>query len=355
MQWFDITLKVQSALGTPLSADTLFGHLCWGIRYGQGEQALTDFLAAFAEGTPPLLLSDPYPVGFWQMPALPRPRPEHEEQLLKIICSQDKARLGKSLPGCRALDRIQGAKPGSVDAFDVLKWLYKLRWLPDDVLAGTIHQLGSASILNWFLAHGCGQPTMPVETIVPHNTINRLSGTTADEGSFFFTRELHIDPSNPPVFHLLAGSDCYDADRLKDLMTAALGAGYGKYKSRGKGKVAVESVTPTTLPAAASPNAVMLLAACVPAEADPAQGYWKLAAKSGKLGGHWAVGPHPGGKHNPYKKPLVMLAAGAILKTDAPRPYYGRLVDHIHPDFAEVRHYGLSPAIPVCCDFTEDV
>ena len=355
MQWFDITLKVHSALGTLLSADTLFGHLCWALRYRDGEKALDDFLAGYATAAPPLLLGEPYPVGFWQMPTLPRPRPAQEKQLLQIIQNTDKDVLVANLPDCAAAGRIQGRRPTVVDAFDILKWLYTLRWLPDDVLVQTRDNMSSAAILNWFLAKGCGQPNMPTETVVPHNTINRLTGTTGDAGSFFFTRELHINRAEPPVFHLLAGSDRYDAGQIAGLMTAALQSGYGKYKSRGKGHVTVETVVPTPLPQAQEPNAVMLLAACAPAADDPTDGYWTLATKHGKLGGHWAVGPHPSGKHNPYKKPLVTLTAGTILKTDTPRPYYGRLVEDIHPDFAEVRHYGLSPAIPVRCDFSEDV
>jgi CRISPR-associated protein Csm4 len=356
MEWFDVTLKVQSALGTRLSADTLFGHLCWGIRYHQGQQALSDFLARYEhDSSPPLLLSDPFPVDFWQMPALPRPFKKQEDQLLRILQSEEKSRLENTLPGCPAVSRIAGSKPSSVDAFDILKWLYQLRWLPHEVLGSTINQLAVASILNWFLTKGCGQPVMPIEEVVPHNTINRLTGTTGDVGSFFFTRQLCIDPSRPPVFHLLAGSDCYDARQIGDLMTAGLEAGYGKYKSRGKGRVTLESIDPITLPKAQTPNAVLLLAACVPAAEDPADGFWKLTTKFGKLGGDWAVGPHPTGIHNPFKKPLVMLSAGAVLKTDSPRPFYGRLVDQIHPDFPEVRHYGLAPAIPVCCDFTKNV
>lgn len=355
MKWFDITLKVQSALGTLLSADTLFGHLCWGIRYHEGESAITAFLDDYAADTPPLLLSDPYPVGFWQMPTLPRPRPTEEKQLLGIIQNTDKPMLEKNLPGCPAVARIKSHRPTVVDAFDILKWLYNLRWLPDEVLNSTINGLSSAAILSWFLEKGCGQPTMPHEAVVPHNTINRLTGTTGDAGSFFFTRELHIDCSKPPVFHLLAGSDRYDAGQIEDLMTGALESGYGKYKSRGKGKVTVETVMPTTVPQAQNPNAVMLLAACVPTAADPTEGFWKLATKYGKLGGHWAVGPHPSGKHNPYKKPLVMLTAGTILKTEKPRPYYGQLVENIHTDFPEVRHYALSPAIGVRCDFSEEL
>ncbi|HDS85032.1 MAG TPA: hypothetical protein ENN97_07560 [Phycisphaerales bacterium] len=354
MKWFDVTLKVQSALGTLLSADTLFGHLCWSIRYRDGEKALGDFLAAYGADVP-LLLSDPCPVGFWQMPILPRPRPQEENHLLKIIQSTDKTVLEKNLSDCKPAQRITGLRPTFVEAFDILKWLYTLRWLPEEALNSTINGLSSAAILNWFLEKGCGQPNIPKETVVPHNTINRLTGATGDQGSFFFTREHHIDPGDPPVFHLVAGSDCYTAEQISDLLTGALAAGYGKFKSRGKGHVTVESVKPIILPTAQNPNAVMLLAACAPTANDPTDGFWKLATKHGKLGGHWAVGPHPSGKHNPYKRPLMMLAAGTILKTDAPRPCYGRLVENIHPDFAEVRHYGLSPAIPVCCDFSEDL
>jgi CRISPR-associated protein Csm4 len=355
MEWFHITLKVQSTLGTLLSADTLFGHLCWAVRYEQGPAALTEFLAGFENTVPPLLLSDPFPDGFWPLPTLPRLPKKQEEQLIQIIQSEDKARLEKSLPGCMAVSRISGSKPSDIDAFDILKWLSKLHWLPQEVLDSTINQFNLASILIWFLTKGCGQPNVPKEAVVPHNTINRLTGTTGDMDSFFFTREYHISPAEPPVFHLLAGSACYGAGQIKDLMTAGLEAGYGKYKSRGKGKLTVETVKPAALPAAENPNAVMLLANCAPAETDPACGFWKLTTKFGKLGGHWAVGPHPGGIHNPFKKPLVMLSAGAVLNTESPRPFYGRLVKQIHADFPEICHYGLAPAIPVCYDCAEEL
>jgi CRISPR-associated protein Csm4 len=355
MQWFDLTLKVQSALGTRLSADTLFGHLCWAIRYRQGEQALKEFLDGYKAGSPPLVLSDPFPVDFWPLPTLPRPRPQEEQKLKMIISSEQKTKLDKTLKICPVIHRMQTAQPTPVETFDILKWLYQLRWLPQPVLDGVIDQLSMASILSFFVDKGCGQPVMPTEEVVAHNTINRMSGTTGDEGSFFFTRELHIDPANPPVFHLLAGSDRYSHNQIKDLFEAALEGGYGKYKSRGKGKVAVEAIRPVELPRAKNPNAVMLLANCVPAAEDPTDGFWKLTTKSGRLGGDWAVGPHPSVTNNHKKKPLTLLTAGTIFKTTTPRAFYGRMVDGIHPDFPEVCHYGLAPAISVCCDFKEEL
>ncbi|MEJ5260991.1 MAG: hypothetical protein WHS88_12460 [Anaerohalosphaeraceae bacterium] len=354
MQWYEIKLKVHTALGTRLSADTLFGHLCWALRYHEGEAALADFLRAYADGAPPLLLSDVFPDGYWPLPHLPRPTPEQEKNLLEKIRRIPKSELEKHLYVEKDGEvPVGNAKPNEIEAFDFLKWMYKLSFLPDKGLHALCGGLSTEAVFRWFLDNECGSPILPKETVVAHNTISRLTGTTGQEGSLFFTKEWHIDPSDPPVFRLLAASAQYSGEKIKALFERALEGGYGKYKSRGKGKVAVESVSPAVLPAVSKPNAVLLLAACAPAEQDPAEGFWKLQTKIGKLGGDWAVGPHPSGIHDVYKKPLILLTAGSVLKTDSPRPFYGRLVQNIHRSFPEVCQYALAPALPVCCDFTE--
>lgn len=360
MHWYEIKLKVHTALGTPLSADTLFGHLCWALRYQQGEPTLQTFLNDYTKGTPPLLLSDPFPQGFWPMPHLPRLTKTQQDKLEDRLSKMTRQELLKHIGTQNQDDEelpvpIAANQPNAIELFDILKWLYKLRWLPDKALRDLAGRLSTSSIFNWFFddQNSCGKPNLPGETIVPHNTINRLTGTTGDKDSFFFTREFHIHPADPPIFHLLAASPSYTADQLQQWFTDALTAGYGKYKFRGKGKVTVESVSPFQPPAVSRANAALLLAACTPAADDPADGFWKLQTKFGKLGGDWAVGPHPSGIHNPFKKPLIMLTAGSILKTDSPRPFYGRLVDDIHRNFDEVRHYAIAPALPVFCDDTE--
>lgn len=352
MQWYEIKLKVHTALGTRLSADTLFGHLCWAIRYHEGEAALTEFLRAYADGAPPLLLSDPFPEGYWPLPHLPRPTPEQERKLLEKLRGILKSELVKHLYDEKDGEN-RNTPPNEIEAFDILKWMYKLSFLPDEGFHALCGGLSTEAVFHWFLDNECGSPKLPKETVVAHNTISRLTGTTGQEGALFFTKEWHVNPFEPPVFRLLAASAQYSGERIKDLFERALEGGYGKYKSRGKGKVSVESVSPALLPAASKPNAVLLLAACAPAADDPAEGFWKLQTKIGKLGGDWAVGPHPSGVHDPYKKPLILLTAGSILKTDSPRPFYGRLVQNIHRHFSEVRHYALAPALPVCCNFTE--
>lgn len=366
MNWFEIKLAVRSPLGTRLAADTLFGHLCWSILYQEGQAALTDFLRAYHDGAPPLVLGDPQPDGFWPLPVLPKPSKSQAEQLERIIQGLSTAELDRRFnsnptdPADRAAKKQKRqctivrrmlenrqAIPTAVDAFDLLKWLADLNWLPTQALSAVIDNVSTAAIWGYFIQNGCGVPKTPQEAITPHNTINRLTGTTGERGSFFFTRRLEIDPADPPTFWLLAGSPTYSADHICQMLTAALAGGYGKYKSRGCGKVEVASCAPAVLPAAKQPNAVMLLANCAPAPADPTDGFWKLTTKAGKLGGLWAVGPHPSGEHMIHKKPLTMLTAGSVLQTSQPKPFYGRLVQNAHPKFQEVCHYAIAPALPI--------
>jgi hypothetical protein len=45
------------AVGTPLAAETLWGHVAWGICYRLGRQALESWLDRYDRGDPPLVLS----------------------------------------------------------------------------------------------------------------------------------------------------------------------------------------------------------------------------------------------------------------------------------------------------------
>ena len=77
MPTYRIDLELRSALSTPLSADTLWGHVCWGIRYQSGREVLEEWLARYDTGPPPLVMSDPLPAGYWPRPVLP-PMPRSE-------------------------------------------------------------------------------------------------------------------------------------------------------------------------------------------------------------------------------------------------------------------------------------
>src|SRR3989304_7611507 len=67
MKTFEIILRPKSSLLTPLQSDTIFGSICWAIKYSEGEQELVDFLEKY-QTSPPLILSNGFPTGFFPKP-----------------------------------------------------------------------------------------------------------------------------------------------------------------------------------------------------------------------------------------------------------------------------------------------
>ncbi|MDH7600426.1 MAG: hypothetical protein QHH07_12465, partial [Sedimentisphaerales bacterium] len=123
-------ISVRGGLATPLAADTLFGHICWAVRYHQGQKALEEMLGSYSATYSPVILSDPFPLGFLPRPILQRPGPEDEDRLLQRIMATSRAELTDKLPGSPIAR--QGPALGLTESFQVLKWLYKLKWLDMD-------------------------------------------------------------------------------------------------------------------------------------------------------------------------------------------------------------------------------
>jgi len=71
MDALKITLTPQTAFGTPLVGDTLFGHLCWGIAEAYGADRLRELLHGYCDGTPFLIASDAFPANYLPLPTLP--------------------------------------------------------------------------------------------------------------------------------------------------------------------------------------------------------------------------------------------------------------------------------------------
>ena len=47
MNLYKLIYEIKSPVITPFQADTIFGHLCWAIRYIKGEEKLVKFLENF--------------------------------------------------------------------------------------------------------------------------------------------------------------------------------------------------------------------------------------------------------------------------------------------------------------------
>jgi CRISPR-associated protein Csm4 len=322
---FRVRLRVRSALGSPLQADTLWGHIAWGIRYADGEAALRTWLARYDENDPPLVVADPCPVGFLPRPALP-----------SRAVATETATGAAAFP---ALAAVTGA----------WKRMGRTQWLSHESFSLAQAYGFDASGLRKALQQDMATGRSPgefVETSVTRASINRLTGGTVQSGggTLFTAAEWH-PPASGLVSDLWVLADG-DAEEVRRLLLQGLAGGYGRDAASGKGQVDVEAVERCSLPTAPDGgNAMMLLAAAAPASTDPFRGFGRLTTRAGRLGGDYAVGATPDGQVLRQKRPVTMLERGSVL-VGAPQPFVGRLVGGVH-SFAPIRHYGMAVCLPV--------
>ena len=301
MDWYRITLRPASPSATAWQADTIFGHLCWALAYTEGPDFLETFLGLYQLGDPPLLVSNGFPGDL-----LPRP----------LVRSLRKAQTGDYHS-----DR---------QAFRERKRLRKAAWLSFDA----------------FQKARRGQPYEPEpddpfdDLVTMHNQINRLTGTTGDEGNLYPLEATTLSEVADGRITVYALADPGFVTSLKRCLRYLEATGYGKRKSAGMG--AIREITLDRFDGfepVEEANGFLSLSNFVPAADDPVDGVWNTLVKRGKLGEELAVS----GK--PFKRPLVMLVAGSCFRHWPLRRYYGRLVPNVHAHFPFVVQYGL--ALPI--------
>lgn len=310
MNHFLATLELCSAVGTPLAADVLWGHIAWGIRYHSGNEALEDWLAFYDEGQPPLVLSDPFPAGTFPRPCLPaQPRPERPPQR-------------------QELQRFKQLK--KLEAISHAVW---------DQVAGDLSPQALSEAL-------VGQLSVkPVSVSMTHAGVNRLTGGTGnvDGGSLYSTRQL-VYPTGTRFE--VWGHSPESLDRVRDWIEWGIEGGYGRDASSGMGHLKLHSLQQRTLPECEGSNAIMLLGPVVPRPEDPSRGFFKTTIKSGRLGGAFAIGEIPGGTTQRQKYPVTMLSAGSVLLTENRPESLGRVLSGIH-EWKKIRQYGMAPVLPL--------
>lgn len=291
MLWFRLRARLLAPLATPPQADTLFGHLCWALRYRDGEEALGEFLGRY-DSAPPLVLSELFPAGWLPLPALDYP------------------------PECGA-----AGKPK-------LRWARAERVLAGRILAGSLRE---------------GQPEC-AQAGAMHNQIDRLTGRPR-EGGLFSREETWYPRGQALEMYLLADAPA-TAAWAADLLAGALRLGFGADKSAGRGAMEVDAAAlqPFTPPDHGGRR--LALAGFFPRAGECADLRGDTLTKFGRLGGHFANAPNPvTGTLRPFKKPVVLFRAGATCEP-APADHAGQLLSHVHPD-ARIRHYALTPLLPL--------
>lgn len=318
MKIFRIQICFKSSLATPLRSDTLFGYICWIYRYWKGEEALLRDILQNYDENPVIVVSEGLPSGYFPYPVLPPMSNEQGERLFKEFYPDQ-------------------SRSQFISFLSQMKKLKKTRWIELSDLEKIRDELSSVSLIRSLVSKkmadkkglGTDKKEKKMPSLVPHNTINRLSGSVEKLGGGFY-HTVEIPARNAAFDVYLMTSLNWDTETVNDLFRRMGQWGYGKDRSLGKGRFDVQKIEKCDFPEAG--NAVLSLSYFVP-DTAVGDGYYDLETKYGKLGGSYSQGAYA------YPKtPVLMLRPGAVFRVKEIKACYGKSIGHVHPVLREVRH-----------------
>jgi CRISPR/Cas system CSM-associated protein Csm4 (group 5 of RAMP superfamily) len=313
MRLYRLKLQPRSAWLTPWQADTLAGLLCWSYARTSGEDALCrDVIVPASNGEPPFVLSDAFP--------------------------------GDLLPLPTSLRLVDWAPSERKD-------VKRARWLRPDTFrrAQSGENIASAELLSDDVFHKHAQV---------RNTLDRYTNTTGGPGSLFSLGETALNEKSDALgsaHYLSVYARVIEGfeDTLLSLFEEAASIGFGADISVGKGQFDLLSgLEPVELldNLEREGSGLICLSTFQPGSSDPTDGLWKAFTKFGKVGPDF-------GLENVFKRPLIMLRAGACFFGTAQREFIGRAVPMdqlLSPDNCEylqakginLLHYAYGLTVP---------
>ncbi len=312
MQSYQLIISLQSAFVTPLKGDTLFGQLCWAIRHRYGEQRLNDCLNGYNQNQPFAVLSDAFPVGYLPLPKLPS-------------CFYQ--------TNAEALDR---------------KALKKRNWLAIDDVAKPLHEWQQLAV---------DAKTVSPETASslsekhpqPHNSINRQTNTTGDNGFAPYSVEQEwFIPNLKWTLYLLLDTSKLSLAECQQCLKDIGEFGYGKDATIGMGKFRIEQVVEQALPSQTAANACLTLAPSAPQGLgiDSENSYYQLFTRFGR---HGDIAVHQTGK--PFKNPILLAQTAAVFSITPPKDgFIGQGIGgqgELSKTLSATVHQGYAPVIAI--------
>jgi len=323
MKNYKATIRPRSSFVTPLDSDTLFGSICWLIRWNYGEKKLNDFLAEYQDA-PPLLISSGFQTGCIPMPVTKGVSRKKVRELVKKYYGDLKPKVMN-------------------EVIRLLKKINKEKYIPLSTFNEYIDNFSTANILEFILDADSDsfedkyrqifKRKKPFSTVEDkyHNMINRISNNTA-EGQLFTKSEISFNDDID--IYLRFPESKYEY--WQDILKAMEYEGFGGKKSTGKGQFSLVDFKEASLPKPKNPTHFITLANYVPLKSVP-EGYYNLKIKRGKLGSIFSRK-----SYSPWKKPIVFYQPGSTFELDSRDRYYGGLISKVHHSKDEVVQYAYA-------------
>lgn len=291
MTLYKITITPISNFSTSLKGDTLFGQMCWAIRYTFGEAKLEELLNSYDEA-PFLIVSDGFAKNHLPKPTLP-----------SYLLNED----------------LENKKESRKKVWLSLSDLQNLNFLN----AKTDLEIKNTKNRN----------------LVVKNSINYKTFTTDDSGVFAPYSQEELSLSETDIFFLLDETKFSLDDLQKSFLTLS-NIGYGKKSSIGKGffefkefqKVELENL---------STNTFMTLSPSSFENQNLKEYFYEPFTRFGKHGIMLS-------NSNPFKKPILLAntASIVIFENKEDKKYIGKSIKG-HSSFDKTVHQGYSILIPI--------
>ncbi len=309
----------KSLYGTPLHSDTLFGHICWAVRYKKGESVLKEMLNKFNSGNPPFLISSAFPENYIFRPLIP---------MSEIVYDKNKPKTAKEKKNMESLKKNK--KLEYVLISDIIKFQkdYKSNNIFTDISDEALSDIKIQ------------------EYPVTRNMINRNT-LTVEEGHLWTDSYYFCNSEKPLNAYLKVMDDKYNDDFFKEVFEYLSQVGIGKDKSVGKGKFDISlhnlNEDENKLLNYRGTHFVSL-SHCAGSNLTPLS--YNVFIKYGKVSEDFSS------KGLYYKKPIAFYKHGAVFKFDNTINIYGTMVKGIHTN-NDIVQYGYS--FPLFIDYKETI
>ncbi|WP_044469479.1 type III-A CRISPR-associated RAMP protein Csm4 [Mannheimia massilioguelmaensis] len=310
MKTYRFTLHTQTAFGTPLVGDSLFGQLCWAVSHHLGEDRLNALLQGYTEGKPFAVVSDAFPHGYLPLPVLP-------SKLWQKGTEQDRKKLKKKA------------------------WIAFEQHLQAVNFWQSFAKSDSEDVIN------------KTKQDQPHNSLSRQTMTTGKDGMFapYSMPQIWYEHGTALDLYIVIDESRIAVDEVKQCLIDMGKFGFGRDASVGLGKFEISEVQAVQF-SAQNANAYLTLANTAPQGLGLKKEYcfYQLHTRFGRHGGLDALGK------NPFKKPIILAKSAAIFRPEIwqERPFLGNGLGSVSYAQPNAVHQGYAPVVPVYLDFDAD-
>lgn len=305
MQTYRFTLKTQTAFGTPLVGDSLFGQFCWAVVQRYGEIRLENLLDGYADQKPFIVISDAFPKGYLPLPVLP-------SQLWENGTEQDRKKLKKKA------------------------------WI--DVAQ-------HSQAVNTWQKSAKNDAEIELQKIMqdqPHNALNRQTMTTGEnEFAPYAMSQIWYSQHTELDLYMVFDEARISLDEVKQCLSDIGKIGFGRDASIGLGKFELAQAQAVAF-STKNANACLTLANTAPQGLglNSENSFYQLHTRFGRHGGLYALGS------NPFKKPIILAKTSAIFATENwDKPFLGNGLSAVSYAQTNAVHQGYAPIVPVFVDF----